>query len=252
MVETNPGPTSGPVTGGRVTRKVRATVARFPELGALRHVETNPPRPGAWLVVAAVWVLFSVAPALGNGTPADIPFQAVGTGLVFGLILWYLGSEKLLVLERGLIVGSHAPFLRPYVVPFRHLDASSVTAARSMPRIGAMLPGAVPLTCCRTAVWARDGVAFVAAPGPAAYRDRVERSGVLGPAPRARVVWWFGTWRPTAPLLGALEAALVAYGAPGAPGLADRTSPPVRLSGDPRDADGQLPHVVGALRAVAA
>lgn len=238
---------SAGVTGDRVTWKIRATVERFPELGALRHVEGNPPSPATWAVTVVTWTVFSTAPALGNGTWADVPVQAVAMGAFFGLVLWFIGSEKILVLERGLILGSFAPFVRPYVVPFHHVEAASFTVARPMPRIAQMLPGAVPFSQGRTALWARTGVAFVGASGPAAYRDRVDQSGILSAAPRHKTVWWFGTWRPTTPLLRALEAALVAYGAPGAQGLSARATSVVQLSGSRQDAAEQLPAIVGAL-----
>ncbi len=236
-------------SGDRVSRKVRRIAADLPELGRIRHVEANPPSPKAWLVTIGFCLFCTAAPALGNGGIIDsllmIPWWAV-----FGLvILGYLGSEKVVVLDRGLLIGSFAPFLRPRVVPFDRFAIGSITAVRPGWKLARMLPGHTPLTTGRTAVWAWNGVAFVASLGPVARRSTVDAAGTFGaedPERRQRVVWWFGTWRQPDRLVSALESALVDLGHPVA-GLSQQVLPLVRIFGNPADAAHQVPRLVASL-----
>ncbi|GAA1850126.1 hypothetical protein [Myceligenerans crystallogenes] len=238
------------MTGERPGRKVRALAARFPELGAVRYVEGNPPSPAAVVIAVLVVLTFSAGIVLGNGEPADAALVAPWWVLIAAVILWFLGSEKVVVLERGLLIGSVAPFLTPFVVPFHRLDAASVTAYRPVWKLPQMVAGGVPLRQGRSTVWGWNGVAFVAS-GVRATRAAVDSSGILGPGALAGEslrpgVWWFGTWRRTDGLVRALEAALADAGAPGARGLAGRALPQVMLSGNPADAGAQLPGLLAA------
>lgn len=237
-------------TGGRVTRKVRATAERFPELGELRHVETAPPSPLVLWIAVLVLVAFAVGVVLGNGDVVDALAVLPVWAVLAALILWFMGSEKLMVMDRGIVMGSHAPFLRPFVIPFEGLDASSLTACRPVWKLAAMLGRRTRLRGGRSTVWTWNGVAFVSLQGVVARRPVVDRAGVLRPDAAARLprgVFWFGTWRSTEGLLHALEAALVAYGAEGAAGAAERALPQVEISGNPADAPAQVPLLVTAL-----
>ncbi|MEL7975463.1 hypothetical protein AAG589_06320 [Isoptericola sp. F-RaC21] len=233
-----------------MTRKVRATAERFPELGALRHVETAPPSPVALTVTAAVVVVFALVIVLGSGDVVDAAIVVPFWVAIAALILWYMGSEKLLVMDRGIIMGSHAPFLRPFVIPFVGFEASSVTACRPVWKLAAMLGRRTRLRGGRNTAWTWNGVAFVSLQGSVARRPVVDRTGILRPDAAARLprgVFWFGTWRETGALLRALEAALVAYGAPEATGMAERALPQVSISGSPADAPQQVPRLLAAL-----
>ncbi|WP_328995624.1 hypothetical protein OG394_13360 [Kribbella sp. NBC_01245] len=152
--------------------------------------------------------------------------------------------------DRLLLIGSFAPFLRPHVVPFDRFEAGSITAVRPGWKLAAMLGGHTRLTTGRTAVWAWNGVAFVAAMGPVARRSQIDAAGTFGPEDprrRERVVWWFGTWRQPDRLVGALESALVDLGYPVA-GLSQQVLPLVPISGNPADATSQVPRLVAALQ----
>ncbi|MFD6445774.1 hypothetical protein ACFWEJ_11755 [Promicromonospora sp. NPDC060204] len=236
-------------TGDRVTRKIRRIAGELPELGGIRHVEANPPSPSAYWVALGVAVLFTVVISLGTGG-VDGALVLIPAWAVLGwIILGYMGSEKVVVLDRGLLIGSFAPFLRPYVVPFDRFEAGSITAVRPGWKLADMLRGRTLLTTGRTAVWAWNAVAFVAAPGAAAQRRYVDAAGVFraeDPEGRDRLVWWFGTWRQPDRLVGALESALVDLGHPVA-GLSQRVLPMVRISGVPADAATQVPRLVAAL-----
>jgi hypothetical protein len=238
------------VSGQRPSRKIRAIAARFPELGEIRYVEGNPPSPRAWAISAIFVVGCSVGVVLGNGGVVD-GLWILGVWTVLGgLILWYLGSEKLVVLERGLLIGSVAPFLTPAVVPFHRFDASSVVAVRPVYKLGAMVARQVPLRQGRNTVWGHNGVAFVGA-GVRATRPVVDASAIFRPVGTSSMedqllpgVWWFGTWHRTDALVHALEAAMVVAGAPGAAGMAQAALPQVKLSGRPEDADAQVPRML--------
>lgn len=232
-----------------MTRKVRRIAAEFPELGRIRHVEANPPSPTAWWITAGFIVFCAVGAAIGNATVVGA-LAVVPLWLVMVLvILWYLGGEKVVVLDRGLLIGSYAPFLRPYVVPFDRFAAGSITAVRPGWKLSGMLRPATSLSTGRTAVWAFNAVAFVAVLGPVARRKYVDAAGTFSaqPAHRHSVVWWFGTWRQPDRLVGALESALVDLGHPVA-GLSQHVLPMVRISGKPVNAATEVPRLVAALQ----
>jgi hypothetical protein len=237
------------VTGDRLTRKARRVAEELPELGRIRHVEGNPPSPKAWWVTIGFALFCMAGVVLGNGEVTDLLFVGPAWALIAWVILGYLGSEKVVVLERGLLIGSFAPFLRPRVVPFDRFEAGSITAVRPGWKLAGMFRGRARLTTGRTAVWAWNGVAFVAAMGPVARRSFVDAAGIFGaedPARRERVVWWFGTWRRPDRMVGALESALVDFGYPVA-GLSRHVLPLVPISGNPADATSQVPRLVAAL-----
>lgn len=239
------------VTGDRVTRKVRRLAAEFPELGRIRHVEANPPSPKAWMTTIGAGIAFTVIPWAGTASLVEALALIPAWVVVGWIILGYMGAEKVVVLDNGLLIGSFALFLRPYVVPFDRLEAGSITAVRPGWKLPRMFPGRGLLSTGRTAVWAWNGVAFVATFGPVArrkYVDAVGTFGVEGPARLQRVLWWFGTWRQPDRLVRALESALVDLGRPVA-GLSEQALPLVRVSGKPADAPRQVPRLAAALSA---
>lgn len=236
-------------TGDRVTRKVRRVAAELPELGRIRHVEANPPSPKAWSISIAAGLAFTLIAWAGTATLGEALAFIPAWVLIGWIILGYMGAEKVVVLDHGLLIGSFALFLRPSVVPFARFEAGSITAVRPGWKLPRMFPGRSLLSTGRTAVWAWNGVAFVAAVGPVARRKYVDATGTFGaedPARRQRFVWWFGTWRQPDRLVGALESALVDLGYPVA-GLSQQVLPLVRISGKPADATSQVPRLAAAL-----
>lgn len=237
------------VTGDRVPRKARRIAAELPELGGIRHVEANPPSPTAWWVATGTVLLFTVVISLGTGGIVGALVLIPAWVVIGWIVLGYMGAEKVVVLDRGLLIGSFAPFLRPRVVPFDRFEVSSITAVRPGWKLADMLRGRTRLTTGRTAVWAWNGVSFVAAMGPVAQRSYVDAAGTFRaeePERRERVVWWFGTWRQPDRLVGALESALVDLGHPVA-GLSQHVLPMVRISGNAADATTQVPRLLAAL-----
>lgn len=236
------------MSGERPGRKIRAVAARFPELGSVRYVEGNPPSPVVILIAALVVLGFSAGIVLGNGDVMDALLVAPWWILIAAVILWFLGSEKVVVLERGLLIGSVGPFLTPYVIPFHRMDVDSVVAYRPVWKLAQMVVRKVPIRQGRSTIWGWNGVAFVAS-GVPAKRAPVDATGILGTGRLGddRLgpgVWWFGTWRRTDGLVRALESALVEYGAPEAYGITDRAFPQVAISGDPNDSAVQVPRLL--------
>ncbi|ONI67847.1 hypothetical protein BWI15_32760 [Kribbella sp. ALI-6-A] len=237
------------VTGDRVTRKVRRLAAEFPELGRVRHVEANPPSPKAWAVTLGFVAFCVIGAAIGNATVAGALGMLPIWLAICGGILWYYGGEKVVVFDRGLLIGSFAPFLRPHVVPFAQFAVGSITAVRPAWKLAAMLTPRTSLFTGRNTIWAFNGVAFVAVFGPVARRKYVDAAGTFsghGARPSTAIVWWFATWRQPDRLVKALEAALVDLGHP-VVGLSHHVLPLVRISGKPADAATQVPRLVAAL-----
>ena len=121
----------------------------------------------------------------------------------------------------------------------RRLDHGCATGWK----LGDMLRGHTRLAAGRTAVWAWNGVAFVAESGPGRAADSVNAAGRSARRIQERpqpVVWWFGTWRQPDRLVRALESALVDLGHPVA-GLSHQVLPLIHISGNPADAPHPAP-----------
>lgn len=210
-------------TGARATRKVRRWAAGA-DLGALRHVEASTPNAWAWCVtIVLVLVLVFVGLALvGGATAVEAAALAVTFAALAALILWFLGSEKLLVLDRGLVIGSFAPFVGPYILPFAVVDASTVRAIVAGPRaVGRLLGVEVSSGSARTVMWSRYALTFLAvSPGLVRAAKRAGRTPTI-PDARALVPWAF-TARSREGQVAAVHAFVVA--------LIDARCPGVELS----------------------
>lgn len=225
-------------TGDRATRKVRhwADVSR---LGRLRHVEAATPNTPAWVVVAAL-VLAAPVASLLDGEPVIAAVLLVSVAAFLGLLLWFLGSEKLLVLDGGIVVGSFAPFLRPTVIPWSGLDPRTVSAVIGNQRtIGLLLTDRGVSGASRTVLWSRRPVTFVAVSPLVARHAWAQGQPVdLATAPGFDL-WVFSTRRPSRqePLVRALAAAMHDARVPGADTVVPHALPPRRLRSAVEDAD---------------
>lgn len=192
------------------------------------------------------WLLMSGLTLINPGETALLAVApAVAFAVMFALILLYISGERLLVCERGLVIGSVAPGLRPYVVRYDQIAPGSV-----VPVIGARRYAAetgtrdLPQSTVRRSAWTRRGVHFVGPAPREARRHRAVLARLLDPPPRSRDgrwVWFAGTGS-TPPEHVTAQIARAA-GAAGATELARATgAAPVReLSGNPADASRHLP-----------
>ena len=228
------------MSGDRATRKVRhwAEVSR---LGRLHHVEAATPNAPAWVVVVCVTLVFSLGGWLsGSGDPSGAVVLLVFWVLVAGIGLWFMGSEKLLVLDHGIVVGSFAPFMRPTVVPWSGLDPRTVAAVVGNQRtIGLLLADRGVSGSSRTVLWSRHPVTFMAVSPQVARHAWAQGQAVdLATAPGFDL-WVFSTRRPSrqAPLVHALAAAMRDAQVPGADAVVPHALPPRRLRSTVEDAD---------------
>ncbi|GED10280.1 hypothetical protein [Cellulosimicrobium cellulans] len=212
------GPTAPPATGARATRKVRHHAARS-GLGTVRHVSAATPNAPAWAVTVVVVLVFSVGPALvGNAGPAAISYLLPSFAAIAAVILWFLGSEKLVVLDHGILVGSFAPFLRPVAIPFAALDVRTVRAAVASARtLGLLVTDRGVSTSSRTVLWSRRAVTFVAV-APTVLRQAAARGLPVDLATATAVDLWVFSARDPRRQEQAVRALGDAARAAGAPG----------------------------------
>ncbi|WP_209323965.1 hypothetical protein [Brevibacterium renqingii] len=166
--------------------------------------------------------------------------------VLFGLILLCLSGERLVVCERGILVGSIAPGLHPYVIPYSQITPGSIAGITGANRYlkEAGLKGQMSQSTLRASWWTKNGVHFVACSAEDARRGRRRFTLALDPLPRSidgRWIWFAGTGRQSP--RRAVEAIARAASAAGFPQLAraalDRGI--VELTGNPADAHRQLP-----------
>src|SRR5699024_5071148 len=174
-------------------------------------------RPETLLLVIAPTVIFAVT---------------------FGVLLLFLSGERLIVCERGLLVGSIAPGLRPYVVAYRRITPGSIAGVTGAGRCAeeAGLNRRLSQSTLRASWWTKNGGHFVARSAEDARRGRRRLTLAFDPLPRSihgRWTWFAGTGR-TSPVRAIEDIARTASAA-GSPQLAraalDRGV--VELTGNP-------------------
>ena len=173
-----------------------------------------------------------------NGRVLEVAGFAVSMGLVLAVVLRFVASEKLLVLERGLVVGSFGPFMTPYAVPYADVDAASVSAIVGTQRAVTLLKADQGASATnRTALWSLRSVTFV---GPTAEASRdLARTGTWRPQPDERDLWVFSVRDAGRQeiLVHELAAALRSSGQPGAEQVLGHALPARRLRATTADAD---------------
>ncbi|WP_431709774.1 hypothetical protein [Glutamicibacter uratoxydans] len=221
---------------------VRSAVRRHQDLlGDVVAVHHDRPGRGTVLGFISVWVALSALTLINPGETLMLSIApAAGLFIIAVVIYVMLAGERLVVCERGVLVGSVAPFLRPYVIRYDQIVVGSVVPISAKISRFSKQTGLSAMPTVRTAWWSRRGVCFA---GPSAAEAR----GSLGTsAPRAQAVgipWLIGTRAPaeqaTADIARAAEAA-------GFTELARQTvaAPPRALSGHAEDNPAQLPGVI--------
>ncbi|MFC7375351.1 hypothetical protein ACFQRD_08780 [Brachybacterium sp. GCM10030268] len=224
----------------------RAARRHAGELG--RPLEVYADRPGTVVVgaIVFVWLIFT---GLTLINPAESPLLIAAPGIIFALlaagILVLISGERLIVCERGLLVGSVAPGMRPYIVRYEQIVPGSLVPVTGAGRYGRETgTGGFPQSTVRRSAWNRQGIHFVGPSAQAARRRPALIAVLQDPPPRSvdgRWVWFAGTGRTSPETLTARIAQ--AAGASGAQQLARATAsaPARKLSGDPAEAAAHLP-----------
>lgn len=222
------------------SRKVRR-VAEASGLGRLRHVESTTLNTPAWATVVALVLVFSFGSwSLGNSGLGEAFIVFAIWIVLAGAAVVFLGAEKLLVLDRGIVVGSFAPFLTPTVLPFAGIDARTVSAVVGTQRtVGLLLADRGVNGASRTVLWSRHALTFIGVSPTVARRAalRGEPADLANAA--GSELWVFSVRNPRRldPLVRALAAAMQDAGAPGADGVVAHALPPRRLRASVDDAD---------------
>ena len=216
------------------------------EVGEVIAVASDRPGP---LVIGGFVVVWAVFSGLTLINPAETALMAITPTVVFAvlfaLVSLYISGERLLVCERGLVIGSTAPGMRPYVLRYDQIVPGSVAPVAGARRYGAETgTGGFPQSTVRRSAWTRQGVHLVGPSPKEARRHRAVLAPLQDPPPRSvdgRWVWFAGTGStPPAQITAAIARAA---GASGLEQLARATAAaPVReLTGRREDAAAHLP-----------
>ncbi|WP_454042184.1 hypothetical protein [Cellulosimicrobium sp. Marseille-Q8652] len=235
-----PGPGAARSTGDRATAKVRHLAAAS-GLGEVRHVSATTLNGPAWAVLVLVLLVFSLGPSLvGNAAPSSVAVLLPAFAALAALGLWFLASEKLVVLDHGILVGSFAPFLRPAVLPFTAIDARTVRAVVANPRTtGLLLADRGVSGASRTVLWSRRCVTFLGVAPVLARRAAARREPVSLATAQSADLWMFSARDPRRQeaLVRALGDAMRAAAVPGAQDVEPLALPPRPVEVSPDGAD---------------
>ena len=240
-------------TGDRVTAKVRHLAAAS-GLGEVRHVSATTLNAPAWVLVVVVVAAFAVGPSVvGNAAPSSAVVLLPVFAALVALALWFLASEKLVVLDRGILVGSFAPFARPVALPFAAMDARTVRAVVANQRtLGLLLADRGVNGGSRTVLWSRRAVTFVGVAPALARRAAATRQPVDLATATGIELWVFSARDPRRQeaVVRTLGDALRAAGVPGAEQVETAALPARPVEVSPEGADRlALPEVLRAPRA---
>ncbi|HIZ34170.1 MAG TPA: hypothetical protein H9815_00190 [Candidatus Ruania gallistercoris] len=166
------------------------------ELGAPIAVHYS--RPGVWTKVIAVafWLLMPAA-MLVNPDPdprLNVAFPVLMGLLILGVYALIRG-ETLAVCERGLLIGSTAPFLRPYVLRYEEIVPGSLTPITGTRRITLSLgiPSKGLYRTIRSGAWIHQGIYLI---GPPPLQPQFRRARILRITADSRPwIWFAGTGR---------------------------------------------------------
>lgn len=203
-------------------------------------------RPGPRTVLAFIgaWVLMS---GLTLIVPGETPLLAVAPTILF-FFMWLIiyvmmAGERLIVCQRGILLGSFAPFLQPYAIRYEQIIVGSVVPISGNIRRYHKQTGLPAfLSSVRIAWWSQRGVAL-AGPTQAEARGHLKGGVATSHMTRGGHPWLIGT---RAPAEEATAAIARAAGDAGFTELASATAmaPPRALSGIPTDNPVQLPEVM--------
>jgi hypothetical protein len=238
------------VAGDRVTWKVRRVARRYrADLGELLYVESVRTGPWLWLYLGGFAIVASILTLLSPPDPVWNSLSIASYWALVGFLMWILAQEKMLVLERGVVLGTFLVGTRPMGIPFHAFDASTLRASYGWgQRHGGntLLLDAQPFGAANKhhCMWSRYAFT-VLGPDPDVVRGtgrwgRAKRTAPLTPGESVPcVVWAFGTVSDARleRSFRALVDAMRAAGVPGVEVAESRGWPPRRLTGTVQDAD---------------
>lgn len=224
------------------TRGACQRIAHKSGLGEIQAIHHDRPGRGTVTAFLVVWLAFS---GLTLINPADSALVAIAPTVLFaviGLIIYImLSGERLIVCQRGILIGSVAPFLKPYPIRFEQIVVGSIVPISDNIRRYAKHTGLPVMPSVRTAWWSRRGVSL-AGPSTAEARHNSAFTDGGEDAGRVGLPWLIGTRRDaeraTADIARAAETA-------GFRELARATASaqPRALTGDPADNYVLLPGI---------
>ena len=218
--------------------------AQKADLGGIVAVHHDRPGPRTVLAFIGAWVLMS---GLTLIVPGETPLLAVAPTILF-FFMWLIiyvmmAGERLIVCQRGILLGSFAPFLQPYAIRYEQIIVGSVVPISGNIRRYHKQTGLPAfLRSVRIAWWSQRGVSL-AGPTQAESRGHLKGGVATSHMTRGGHPWLIGT---RAPAEEATAAIARAAGDAGFTELASATAmaPPRALSGIPSDTPVLLPKVM--------
>ncbi|MBK0330821.1 hypothetical protein I8D64_05335 [Brachybacterium sp. MASK1Z-5] len=224
----------------------RAARRHRDEVGEVLAVHADRPGPLVIGVFVLLWVVFSGLTLINPGESVVLAVApALAFAIIFGLILLFISGERLVVCERGIVVGSCAPGLRPYVIPSDQIIPGSVVPVTGARRYAAETgTGGFPQSTVRRSAWTRRGIHFVGPSPKQARRHRAVLAPLQDPPPRSidgRWVWFAGTGSTSPDQVTAQIARAAEVSGQRELARAAAAEPVRELTGDRGDAARQLP-----------
>ncbi|MFQ6485729.1 hypothetical protein [Brachybacterium epidermidis] len=151
------------------------------EVGEVLAVHSDRPNPLVAGIFVLAWAVFSGLTLINPGENALFINGPIATfALIFGLVLLCISGERLAVCERGLVIGSVAPGLRPYVVRYEQIVPGSVVPVTGARKYGRETGhSGFPQSTVPRSAWTGRGVHFA---GP----RRRRRGATTRCSPRCR------------------------------------------------------------------
>lgn len=221
---------------------VRSKARRHQDvLGDVVAVHHDRPGLGTVLGFVLAWMLMSGLTFIFPGETLVLAIApSVGLFIIGVVIYVMLAGERLVVCERGVLLGSVAPFMRPYAIRYDQIVVGSVVPISAKITRYTKQTGLLTMTTVRISWWSKRGVSFA---GPSPAEARGSFGATASSSQDVGVPWLIGTRAPaeqvTADIARAAQAA-------GFTELARQTAtaPPRVLSGNAADNPAQLPGVI--------
>lgn len=175
---------------------VRSAVRRHRDvLGDVVAVHHDRPGTGTKIGFILAWVIMSGLTLINPGETFLLAVMpSIGLLVMWVIIYVMISGERLVICQRGMLVGSVAPFLRPYVIRFDQIVVGSLTPINAnIQKYRKKSNFSKSATTARTAWWSRRGVTFVG-PSPVDARGG---SGITHPYQHGLEVQWLVGTRAT-------------------------------------------------------